>query len=434
MADLSYLKKLDKPVAILGLGVSGAAVANACRDSNVDCHLWDDHEEKRQGFIDDGFDVIDFENDLSRYAAVIPAAGIKPNHPTIQKAIDQKIPFKSDIDLLYGSAPKATYIGITGTNGKSTTTALLSHILKSVGKNHAMGGNIGIGATSLPSFDADGVYVLEMSSYQLEITQQPIFDISVLLNITPDHLAWHGTMENYAAAKEKIFRTKGQKQTAIIGIDDDISRTIAEKLKNSANHDVVEISSSDTLPDGLDQIETLKGAHNQQNIAAAYAVCKKLGITDHDFVTAVQSFPGLIHRQQIVATINGITFINDSKATNAESTSKALDSFDNIHWIAGGEHKGDDLSVLKEWYPKVKRAYLIGEAAPLFEKDMIDTLKYSNCETLEKAVFEAFENASDGDIILMSMACASFDQYPNFEKRGEHFIALIEQLKQRQAS
>lgn len=434
MADLSYLKNLEKPIAVLGLGITGSAVAYACQNSGVNIHLWDDNKKTRQKFIADGFQVIDFQDDLSPYAILIPAAGVKPSHIAIQKAVTQNIPIKSDIDLLYGSAPDATYIGITGTNGKSTTTALMGHILTALKKKHAIGGNIGIAAASLPSFDRDGIYVLEMSSYQLEITSQPIFDIAVCLNITPDHLAWHGTMENYITAKEKIFRAKDQKQTAIIGVDETDSKAVADKLKNNDTHDVIEISTQSILPDGLDDIATLKGAHNKQNIMMAYAMCQKLEITDNDFVDAVQTFPGLIHRQQVVDTINGVTFINDSKATNAEAASKALSSFTNIHWITGGEDKDDGIGGLNTFYPKIKQAYLIGTSSNRFAETLEGHLPYSKCETLDKAVTEAFNNASDGDIILLSPACASFDQYPNFEKRGEHFIALIEDLKQRHTS
>lgn len=434
MADLSYLKNLKKPIAIFGLGITGSAVAQKCKKYNIEVHLWDDKPETRDKHSKNGFQIIDFKNDLSGYAMIIPAAGIKPTHPTLEKAVAQNIPIKSDIDLLYQSAPNATYIGITGTNGKSTTTALISYILKTVGKEHAMGGNIGIGAASLPSFGIDGTYVLELSSYQLAITQDAIFNIAICLNITPDHLAWHDTMKNYSAAKEKIFRAKDKKQISIIGIDNVETQSISHKLKGSDQHNVIEISTQSKLPDGLDKIETLKGQHNQQNISAAYAVCKNLNISDDDFVRATQTFPGLIHRQQIVDTINGVTFVNDSKATNAQATSKALSSFENIHWIVGGADKADGLAGLENFYSKIKHAYLIGVSSNRFTKDLQEKLSYSRCDSLDNAILEISQNTKPNDVVLLSPACVSFDQYPNFEKRGEHFIALVEQLKKKTTS
>ena len=203
MADLSYLKKLEKPIAIAGIATTGSAVVNACDEASVDIHLWDDNAETRKKYADLGYTIVDFKEDLSHYAFLVPTAGMKPSNPIIQKAIEQNIPIKSDIDLLFESAPDATYIGITGTNGKSTTTALLGHIFKMLNKNYAMGGNIGIAAAGLPSLETDDIYVLELSSYQLEITQNYIFDIAVLLNIAGDHLAWHGTMANLYCRKGK---------------------------------------------------------------------------------------------------------------------------------------------------------------------------------------------------------------------------------------
>lgn len=429
MADFSYLKSLKKPIAIAGLAVTGSAVVKACDEAGIPFHLWDDKQETRDDYAAQGYTIKDFSDDLSDYAFLVPTAGMKPSHPIIQKAIEQNIPIHSDVDLLYQSAPEATYIGITGTNGKSTTTALLGHILTCLEKPHVIGGNIGIAVASLPSFDKEGAYVLEMSSYQLDITNQTKFNIAVCLNITPDHLAWHGTMENYIVAKEKIFRTSGKKQTAILGTNTPSCQAIHEKLKTSAVHDVIDLSFP--LPKGLDAIATLKGEHNQQNIAAAYAVCQKLGIADDDFIKAVQSFPGLIHRQQIVDTINGVTFINDSKATNADATSKALLSFNHIHWIIGGEDKDDGLNGLDKFYSKIKHAYLIGKASDRFANDLNDILDYTKCQTLDVAVSQTYKNAMAGDVVLFSPACASFDQYANFEKRGEHFIALVQNLKQK---
>ncbi len=410
MADLSYLKKLSKPVAVLGLGVSGRAVAQACMDAGVEFHAWDDNAETREKYAQI-FPIADFSDRLTDYAFLVPSAGMKPTHPILQKAYEQKIQIYSDVDLLLQSAPSANVIAITGTNGKSTTTALIGHILKQAAYNVQVGGNIGNAACSLLPLDRDGWYVLEMSSYMLEITANPIADVAVLLNVTPDHLDWHGTFENYKAAKEKIFRQRDGKppQKRVYGL-------------SMPQHEAVL-----GLPDFSAQ-PFLKGAHNHENMEVAFAVCRAIGMDRDTIEKHIMSFEGLAHRQKRVAVYKNVEFINDSKATNADATSKALASFENIYWIVGGMPKSDGLNGLDVFYPKIKKAYLIGQASEAFAQVLDGKLPALQCETIAKATEAALKDALQDDahaVVLLSPACASFDQYKNFEQRGDDFAAQV---------
>lgn len=413
MADLSFLKKLDKPVAILGLGISGSAVARACLESGVDFHAWDDKPENRSQFPAEH--IRDFnEADLSIYAFVVPSAGIKPSAPTLQKFVQARIPMQSDVDLLLQSAPQAKVIAVTGTNGKSTTTALIGHILQAAGKTVAMGGNIGKAACSLPSLEADGIYVLELSSYMLEISAHPVADIAVLLNITPDHLDWHGTMENYTAAKEKIFRQREGHAPQIKIYGQSMGKTTA------------------AIPP-LPEHNFLKGEHNRENIIAAIEACRACDLKDEEILRHLASFEGLPHRQKRVAVFRNVTFINDSKATNADATAKALASFDNLYWIVGGQPKSDGLTGLDVFYPKIRQAYLIGQASETFAQVLQGKVPVRLCGTVKNAVAAATKDALQDKspaVVLLSPACASFDQYRNFEERGEDFVEQVHQLVQ----
>lgn len=417
MANFSFLKSNTKPIAILGLGVSGLAVAETCLSSGVLFHAWDDTEANREKYKD-RFPIVDFSNDLSGYEFLVPAAGIKPSHPVLQKAIAQNIQLHSDVDLLLLSAPDAISIAITGTNGKSTTTALIGHILQQAGKNVAVGGNIGKAACSLPSFDANGIYVIEMSSYMLEISANPVADIAVLLNITPDHLDWHGTLENYTAAKEKIFQQRANHAPQIKIFGYSMGRSKPE------------------LPI-LSEHPFLKGEHNQENIIAAIEACRAVGLDDATILKHLQSFEGLAHRQKRVAQYQNIEFINDSKATNTDSASKSLATFDNIYWIVGGMATDDKLNGLDVYFPKVKHAYLIGQASDEFAEILEGKVSYTKCDILKNAVTEAFRDAqktTDHATILLATACKSWDQYKNFEQRGDDFVACVENLLKGQPS
>jgi UDP-N-acetylmuramoylalanine--D-glutamate ligase len=415
MADLSFLKILDKPIAVLGLGISGRAVAQACVDAGVPFHAWDDNAETRARYENE-FPIKNFSDALKDYAFLVPSAGMKPDHSILAKAAEQKISIQSDVDLLLQSAPRANVIAITGTNGKSTTTALIGHVLKEAAYNVQVGGNIGKAACSLLPLDSDGWYVLEMSSYMLEITANPIADVAVLLNVTPDHLDWHETFENYKAAKEKIFRQREGRppQKRVYGL-------------SMPHHESVL-----GLPD-FSQQPYLKGAHNQENMVAAFAVCRAIGMDRDTIEKHIMSFEGLAHRQKQVATYQQIEFINDSKATNADATSKALASFDNIYWIVGGMPKSDGIDGLDVFYPKIKSAYLIGQASQEFARKLEGHVSYQECGTIAAATAQAFKDAlqsSKPAVILLSPACASFDQYKNFEQRGDDFAAQVQRVLQ----
>lgn len=397
MADISCFSDLKKPVAILGLGVSGRAVADACAAANVPYHGWD--ENKKEGH--------DFTGHLEEYAFLVPSAGIAPSHPVIAEAVAKNIPLHSDVDLLLQSAPDATVIAVTGTNGKSTTTALIAHILKAAGKNVAVGGNLGQAACSLPSLGADGIYVIEMSSYMLYYSANAVADIAVFLNITPDHQDWHGSMAHYKNSKERIFRQRDNRppQVKIYGLS------------------MGQTADTYVLPDH----EFLKGAHNHENRVAALEACRACGLDDATILHHMQSFGGLPHRQKRVTVIGDVQFINDSKGTNPDATSKALSSFENMFWIVGGQATADKLSGLEQFYPKIRHAYLIGEAQDEFAGLLNGVLPYTKCGVMAKAVEQAFVDArksGDKAVVLLSPACKSWDQYKNYEERGLEFEAL----------
>lgn len=411
MADLSFLRDTYKPIAVLGLGVSGLAVAEALHQAGVPFHAWDDTAERRAD-AKARFPVVDITQNLDDYAFMVPAAGIKPSHPVMQAATSIHLPIFSDVDLLLLSAPDATVIGVTGTNGKSTTTALIDHVLRHAGVSVAMGGNIGIPACSLPSLQAGGVYILELSSYMLEISANPVADIAVLLNITPDHLDWHGTMENYVAAKEKIFR---------------------QRLNHAPQVRVY----GQSMPQNMGKMPLivqpfLKGEHNAENIAATIAACRAVGLDDETILRHLQTFEGLAHRQKQVATIGSVTFINDSKATNTDSAAKALETFDNIYWLVGGMATDDKLNGLDRYFSKIHKAYLIGQASDEFAEILSGKLAFEECGTVKNAVAAAYSDAKN-DVkpatVLLATACKSWDQYKNFEQRGDDFVAQVRLLE-----
>jgi len=407
MADLSFLKTITQPIAVLGLGVSGQAVAEACLAANIPFHAWDENPDTRAR-LKDKYPIEDFTNNFSYYEFLVPSAGIKPSHPVMQKAAKANLKIFSDVDLLLQSAPRARVVGVTGTNGKSTTTALIGHILQQAGLKVAVGGNLGTAACSLPSLDEQGIYVLELSSYMLEISANPVADIAVLLNITPDHLDWHESMENYAAAKEKIFRQRPDHAPQV-------------KIYGAS------MGKSDT-DIHLPAHPFLKGQHNQENMIAAVQVCRAVGLDDKTIFKHMLTFEGLPHRQKIVATYKNIRFVNDSKGTNPDATAKALASFDNIFWILGGQPTADKLNGLDTFYPKIRHAYLIGEASDEFATLLEGHIPYTKCEVMKAAVQQAFTAAqsyAEPATILLSPACKSWDQYPNYERRGDDFAAQV---------
>ena len=439
MATIPLPAFAGRAVAVLGLGKSGLAAAEALAASGADVVAWDDSAAARQHAQAEGLALADLTAaDWTQLSALVMSPGIPLTHPAphpaAQRAMNAQRPVIGDIELLAEACPDARFIGITGTNGKSTTTALIGHVLKSAGRRVEVGGNLGTPALSLAPLGADGAYVLELSSYQLDLTQRATVHTAVLLNLSPDHLDRHGDMDGYVAAKLRLFRERpGATQTAMIGIDDARSRAVAEQLEHDGHWRVVRISSADTVA-GCDwrNIPTLPGAHNWQNAAAAYAVARAEGIAPDAICAALQTYPGLPHRQELVATIGAIRYVNDSKATNADATAKALACYDPIYWILGGRPKAGGLAGLEPFYRRVVHAYLIGEAAAAFAQQLESRVPATPCGTLERALEAAHGQAQAeqrrGAVVLLSPACASFDQFANFEARGDLFRKLVERL------
>ncbi|MEQ1706622.1 MAG: UDP-N-acetylmuramoyl-L-alanine--D-glutamate ligase, partial [Rickettsiales bacterium] len=361
------------------------------------------------------------------------------------------VPVIGEVELLFRTQPDATYIGITGTNGKSTTTTLIGHILQQSGVACEVGGNLGTPALALAPLGKGGVYVLEMSSYQLDLLKTARFNVAVLLNITPDHIDRHGDMAGYIAAKKHIFERQVAGDVAVVDIgirQEALGIREARIIKISADKEIVEgvyakdgvlHDKSSIMPNAqslmpLTFIASLTGKHNWQNAAAAYAACLSVGVAPEKIYAAMQSFAGLRHRMQLVATINGVRFVNDSKATNADATSNALAAYDNIYWIAGGKAKEGGITSLSEYFPKINHAFLIGEAAEEFAKTLEGKVAYTRCGTLEVAVEMAFQKSENGSqkseagVVLLSPACASFDQFKSFEHRGDVFCELVEKI------
>jgi UDP-N-acetylmuramoylalanine--D-glutamate ligase len=444
----------NETVAVLGLARSGLAAAEALKKGGAKVVAWDDAPAKRDAAAALHIPVADLTTaDLTKVKALVLSPGIPSTFPAPHKIAARAraagIEIIGDIELLARSVRAARYAGITGTNGKSTTTALLGHILKEAGTKVAVGGNLGIPALLLETLGADGVYVLEMSSYQLELTMSLVFDVAVLLNITPDHLDRHGGMDGYVAAKERIFVGQSARQAAVIGIDDPICRGIADKLAASGRK-VIAISSEREAPGGvyvvngqliddidrarrtvldLHEVLRLPGTHNAQNAAAAFAAARALGISSDAAVRAIKSFPGLAHRQELIATIGGVRYINDSKATNADATEKALACYDDIHWIAGGVAKEGGIALLARHFPRIRHAYLIGQAAPAFAETLNGKVPFTHSGDLATALRQARDAAKPGSTVLLSPACASFDQFTDFEARGDAFRRLVETLQ-----
>jgi UDP-N-acetylmuramoylalanine--D-glutamate ligase len=456
MIDLSQYR--ERTVAIMGLGKSGLATARALDAGGAHVIAWDDSAERRDAVAREGIEVADLSDaDWTGIDCLVLSPGIphtypKP-HPVASQARANNCRIIGDVELLARAAPGARYIGITGTNGKSTTTSLLAHLLKETGRRAAVGGNLGTPTLEFEAMDADGFYVIEMSSFQLELTGPIPFEIAVLLNITPDHLDRHGGMPGYIAAKRHIFDGQTEDHSAVIGVDDDICRSIFDELCGTARKRVLPVSGDRRVSGGvysvdrflyddmdgknapvisLDEIPTLPGTHNAQNASAAYAVARIAGLQPEEIRDAMRSFPGLAHRQQLVADIDGVLYVNDSKATNAEAAAKALSSYANIYWIAGGQAKEDGLTAALPFIDRVRHAFLIGEAADAFAQALDGKVATTLSHTLDAAVSAAHEKAQrdrrPGTVVLLSPACASYDQFANFEERGDTFCRLVAAL------
>ncbi|NKB54882.1 MAG: UDP-N-acetylmuramoyl-L-alanine--D-glutamate ligase [Alphaproteobacteria bacterium] len=445
-----------KTVAVMGLGLSGLCTARALMAGGAKVCAWDDSAERRATAEAEGVPVVALTNGVWRdIDSLILSPGIPHTHPTTHPvaalARQHGTEIIGDIELLKRAAPDASFIGITGTNGKSTTTALIGHILKSADVPVEIGGNLGRPALDFALLGSDGRYVLELSSFQLELTPSAGFDIAILLNITPDHLDRHGGMAGYIAAKRHIF--DDCTGTAIIGIDDPMSAAICADLRKDGTATVVPISGSSPAPGGvyvergklvddmdgnrievamIDDIVTLPGSHNAQNAAAAYAAARKAGLPRKNIVDGLRSYPGLAHRQQLIAVIDGVRYVNDSKATNPEAAARALSSYDCIYWIAGGRAKDGGLDSIEPYLSHIRHAFLIGEATEPFATELGNKVDIQKSGTLETATRDAHElirqEKEDDAVLLLSPACASYDQYPNFEERGRDFERCVKAL------
>ena len=445
-------------VAVLGLARSGRAAARALAAGGASVLAWDDNPGTREAAAAEAPLCDLAEADWRDIAALILSPGIPHSypapHPAVVRAREAGTEIIGDIELLGRTQREARFVGITGTNGKSTTTALIGHILAAAGKPVEIGGNLGTAALSLAPLGRDGAYVLEASSFQLELIDSLGFDVAVLLNITPDHLDRHGDMAGYIAAKKRIFANRRAGSTAVVGIDDPICRGILDELRRTGPGRVLPISVIGAAPGGvyaeagwlvdatgprpirvldLTEAERLPGSHNRQNAAAAYAAALALGVERDTAAEAIRTFPGLAHRQELVATIDGVRFINDSKATNADAAEKALACYEAIYWIVGGLPKAGGITSLAPYFGRIRHAFLIGTATEEFAATLGASVPFTRSGDLVGAVSAAAEMAcrdgAPGAVVLLSPACASYDQFAHFEARGDAFRALVAKLR-----
>ena len=421
----------DRKYAVLGLARSGRATVEALLAAGADVLVWDDRAEAREPY--NGRCVIGdpMEADLTGYAGVVVSPGVPLNtHPIKPHADSFGVPVIGDIELFAqarADLPPHKVVGITGTNGKSTTTALVHHILKTAGVPTTMGGNIGLPILEQEPLPEGGVYVLELSSYQIDLTYSLDCDVAVLLNITPDHLdRYDGDFEKYAASKGRLFDMQSKGHVSVKENlhchPDDPTDVWGPWGQDDEVRDARPLSSQRDWP-------TLQGPHNGQNAFAAIEVAYQLDLSEEAVSQALRTYPGLPHRMERVAEISGIAYVNDSKGTNTAASAPALAAFDNIHWILGGLAKEPGLGECEAELGHVKAAYTIGKAGPDFAALLEDRVPVEQCETLDRAVSSAASNAESGDTVLLSPACASFDQYRDFEARGDHFRELVEGLK-----
>lgn len=441
-------------IAVFGLGRSGLTAARALRAGAARPVLWDDSVSSRMQAEAEGFDVEDLTTaDWSGFAALVLSPGAPLTHPrphwTVGKAREADVEIIGDLELFARALavlpddqrPKA--VGITGTNGKSTTTALLGWVLKQAGLTVHVGGNIGIGVLALPAPTPGAVYVIECSSYQLDLTTRFAPDVAILTNISPDHLDRHGDMAGYVAAKARMFQNLDDDDLAVVGIDDDWGLGLSREIVVDG-WPVLEVTTRAGRPgrliaadrmltkDGehvadLTPARSLPGRHNAQNAAFTYAAAIALGVSQNDAVAGLLSFPGLAHRMEHVGTLGRVRFVNDSKATNADAARQALASYDRSFWIAGGRAKAGGIDDLADLYPRVVEAFLIGEAAGPFAAALGETPHRisGDMASAVTAANAAAQATGRDEVVLLSPAAASFDQFPDFEARGEAFRAAV---------
>ena len=449
-----------KKVAVFGLGGSGLASAQALVAGGADVVAFDDSAASIEKAKAAGIATADLRTiDWSKISALLLAPGVPLTHPaphwSAVLARDAGVEVIGDVELFCRErrkiAPNAPFIAITGTNGKSTTTALIAHILRSAGKDVQMGGNIGTAILSLDPPAAGRFHVIECSSYQIDLAPTIDPSIGILINLSPDHLDRHGTMENYAAVKEQLI---AKSQISLVGVDDPFTDAIGRRFADRERPYVIPVSAEKALPWGyfvrgtqivskaynkssgeaevlgdLSGIGSLRGRHNAQNAAFACAAAWHSGLKPAEIASGLKTFPGLAHRMEQVGRKGPVLFVNDSKATNADSSAQALVCFENIFWIAGGKAKAGGIAPLEKFFPRIRKAYLIGEAADDFATTLQGKAAIDMAGTLDRAVAAAARDAEASGlkepVVLLSPACASFDQYRNFEVRGDRFRELV---------
>ena len=455
-----------KKVAVFGLGGSGLASASALLAGGADVVAFDDHAQSVAQANAAGIPTADLHDiDWSRLAALLLTPGVPLTHPaphwTVALAHQAGVEVIGDVELFCREraslAPDAPFVAITGTNGKSTTTALIAHLAAAADMDAQLGGNIGTAILSLQPPDPGGVqplrvHVIECSSYQIDLAPSLDPSVGILINLSEDHLDRHGTMEHYAAVKERLVAGVQQHGTAIVGVDDAWCRAVADRLEQSGKR-VVRISVREKLSEGifvvdgrimhaaatgvtpiaeLGGIGSLRGLHNAQNAACAAAAALALGLEPPAIQAGLRSFPGLAHRMEEIGRHGAVLFVNDSKATNADSSAQALACFADIFWIAGGKPKTGGIESLRGFFPRIRKAYLIGEAARDFAATLGTGVPHEIAGTLDKALAAAARDAESSavpePVVLLSPACASFDQYRNFEVRGDAFRELVRAL------
>lgn len=420
-----------KRYAVLGLARSGAVTVRALVASGAAVMAWDSDEAKRSSILPgEELVIADLETvDLAGLEAVIVSPGVPLNtHPIAAKARAAGVPIIGDIELFAqarAELPPHKVVGITGTNGKSTTTALIHHILETAGIPARLGGNIGLPILGQEPLPEGGVYVLELSSYQIDLTQSLDCDVAILLNITPDHLDRYADFQAYADSKARLFAMQSPEHAAIIGIGDAPSAAIARSLSARGEH-LTKIAPGVCMDQS--RWPSLRGPHNAQNALAAINAAQALGVPEDAIDRGLQTFAGLPHRMQRIGERHGVAYVDDSKATNPESVAPALGAFDRVHWILGGLAKSDDLDACRPYFDRVVQAYTIGEAGPRFAALLRPHMSVDESGTLDAAVTAAAEKARAGDTVLLSPACASFDQFRDYEARGDAFRAAVEGL------
>jgi UDP-N-acetylmuramoylalanine--D-glutamate ligase len=452
-----------RKVAVFGLARTGLAAARALAAGGAEVVVWDENVAARDAASAEGFVLEDLRSaDWLKLSALVLSPGVPLTHPaphwTVQRAKEAGVEIMGDIELFartVAAAPahkRPKIVAITGTNGKSTTTALIGHVCRQAGRDVRIGGNIGVGVLGLEDMHGGAVYVLELSSYQLDLTSSLKADVAILLNISPDHLERHGDMEGYVAAKRRILLNQGKGDTAVVGVDDPWSAHVVTEITAANRRTIVPISARRSMGRGVYALQgmlydatgervteivdltravSLPGRHNWQNATAAYAAARALGISEQVAAQGLMTFPGLAHRMEPVGSIGRVRFVNDSKATNADAARQALSSYPKVYWIAGGQPKSGGIESLADLFGGVFKAYLVGEAVDQFAATLDRRVPYARCGTIDAAVRAAFEDAratGEESIVLLSPACASFDQFADFEERGDAFRAAVHDL------